>query len=142
MYMRHPSWRDIGLIYEIKHCHCQNKTKNSNNIGCWYPLFFETIQTQSAAICYNIKISDTQQGQQYTVHTRCVKAGRSLLGNGKEIVFLNFISFLNLIWLHLALFEGREEAGVPGENPRWPVKSLTLVKNSCPLRGSNPGPLA
>ena len=29
----------------------------------------------------NKHITDTQQGQQYTVHTRGVKAGRSLLGN-------------------------------------------------------------
>ena len=43
----------------------------------------------------NKHITDTQQGQQYTVHTRGVKAGRSLLGNGKEIDFCIFILFLN-----------------------------------------------
>ena len=48
----------------------------------------------------NKHITDTQQGQQYTVHTRGVKAGRSLLGNGKEIDCCIFIFKLN--WLHPA----------------------------------------
>ena len=43
----------------------------------------------------NKHITDTQQGQQCTVHTRDVKAGRSLLGNGNEIDFCIFILFLN-----------------------------------------------
>ena len=38
----------------------------------------------------NKQITDTQQGQQYTVYTRGVKAGRSLLENWKENRFLYF----------------------------------------------------
>ena len=44
----------------------------------------------------NKHITDTQQGQQFTVHTRGVKAGRSLLGNGKEIDFFVFLFYFSI----------------------------------------------
>ena len=59
-------------------------------------MYFMMRQFQILLLLFIIKqITDTQQGQQYIVHTRGVKAGRSLLGNGKEIDFCIFILFLN-----------------------------------------------
>ena len=46
------------------------------------------------------KFTNTQQRQQYTRHTRDVKAWRSLLGNGKEN---RFLYYFKLNWLNPVL---------------------------------------
>ena len=50
-----------------------------------------SIPTYTLTCNKHITLTDTQQGQQCTVHTHGVKAGRSLLGNGKENKFLYFV---------------------------------------------------
>ena len=54
----------------------------------------------------------------YKTYTWCKGREIAIRKGKKGNRFLYFYFIFKLNWLHPALFEGREEAGVPGENPR------------------------
>ena len=103
------------------------------------------LQTNSGVVIYTTLHAHGQQttwtsiGHKYSTKTKLPKTYKwykgseiMLLGNWKNNSF--YIFKIKLIAFCI-IWEGREEAGVHGENPHWPVKSLTLVIIFCQIKG-------